>query len=190
LPEPGRERARKAGVELPRGFDPWFTRATADDPSKRFTTASALVRDLAKVFNVELCGVLDVDLDAGQGPARRHERRSPWKSPQFWGWGAAAWLATIGATAALARRPVTEPRGESAKQGAAPPVEAVFPRGSPPSALPMSIADTAPDSLPRPPASAASNSNGSSEAPGTNRPVLRRKSPIPSEAYDPSDIRR
>jgi serine/threonine-protein kinase len=49
-PEPAGVRARAAGVSLPATFDVWFARATALDPSHRFTSAYELARSLDEAF--------------------------------------------------------------------------------------------------------------------------------------------
>ncbi len=51
--EPATTRAAACGVELPQGFDPWFSRATAKDPDKRYSTAIAMVLALAEALGRE-----------------------------------------------------------------------------------------------------------------------------------------
>ena len=46
------ERARRAGVLLPRAFDRWFAQATALSPDARFTSATAQVDSLADALQV------------------------------------------------------------------------------------------------------------------------------------------
>jgi serine/threonine-protein kinase len=49
-PEPPSARALRSGATLPAGFDAWFARATAREPTARFGTAGELVTALRDVF--------------------------------------------------------------------------------------------------------------------------------------------
>jgi eukaryotic-like serine/threonine-protein kinase len=50
--EPASVRASAAGVSLPAAFDRWFARATSANAASRLTSAGALVRELAAVFDL------------------------------------------------------------------------------------------------------------------------------------------
>jgi serine/threonine protein kinase len=50
--EPASERAMRKGVVLPAGFDAWFARATAVEPSRRFSGATAAVRALGDALGI------------------------------------------------------------------------------------------------------------------------------------------
>jgi serine/threonine protein kinase len=46
------ERAAQCGVSLPSGFDAWFAKVTATEPSQRFSTATLAIEALAEVFGL------------------------------------------------------------------------------------------------------------------------------------------
>jgi serine/threonine protein kinase len=50
--EPASVRAARRGVTLPPLFDPWFAKATAADPKRRFGTAVMAAKSLAEVFSL------------------------------------------------------------------------------------------------------------------------------------------
>jgi hypothetical protein len=50
--EPASERAMRAGVVLPAGFDAWFAQTTAVDPDRRFPAATAAVRALGDALGI------------------------------------------------------------------------------------------------------------------------------------------
>jgi eukaryotic-like serine/threonine-protein kinase len=54
--EPASVRAERHGVEVPPGFDAWFGRATAVEPSERFPSAASAINALA-----EALGVVDLE---------------------------------------------------------------------------------------------------------------------------------
>jgi len=53
-PERATLRAQRLGVSLPVGFDEWFDRSTAIQPSRRFATAGELVSELGLALGVQL----------------------------------------------------------------------------------------------------------------------------------------
>ncbi len=52
--QPASVRARARGIELPLGFDKWFTKATAADPKARFAGALQALEGLAAALEIEL----------------------------------------------------------------------------------------------------------------------------------------
>lgn len=53
---PASARANERGVSLPAGFDAWFQKATALEPSARFDDAPGLIAALAEVFEADESG--------------------------------------------------------------------------------------------------------------------------------------
>ncbi|NUP10804.1 MAG: serine/threonine protein kinase [Polyangiaceae bacterium] len=49
--EPATLRAARAGVELPKSFDPWFEKAASLDPEARFESAGQMVQALARALD-------------------------------------------------------------------------------------------------------------------------------------------
>lgn len=65
------ERAARKGVNLPPGFDAWFARATAVDPTRRFAAATAAVRALGDVLGITDLAALELprpDLGSPENP--------------------------------------------------------------------------------------------------------------------------
>jgi serine/threonine protein kinase len=82
--EPACARAMRKGVVLPAGFDAWFARATAVDPSQRFPAATAAVRALGDALGIADLTALALprpDLGLAEeslsGEATAPERRHP-----------------------------------------------------------------------------------------------------------------
>jgi serine/threonine protein kinase len=71
--EPASERARTAGVDLPRAFDGWFAIITARAPGERFATATVAIEELAEA--------LGVPLPVGPFPLRRRDTPAPRSAP-------------------------------------------------------------------------------------------------------------
>jgi eukaryotic-like serine/threonine-protein kinase len=52
-PEPATARAARLGTDLPKGFDAWFERAAAKEPTERFETSVEQIEALAEAFPSE-----------------------------------------------------------------------------------------------------------------------------------------